>query len=294
MQRNECEAMTKTQIVIPAAGQGSRFVAMGFVDPKPFIWSVRAEKRLIEFAVDDARDALGADAGPIYALFRAEHVRRGRDLLGDRAEVIPVGALTTGAASTVQLSEPYLDRDAPVLVVNSDQTFQVNASRFAEVRQCADVSAVPLCFTAKRNESKWSYYDPATGTIIEKPTVPPKDRIATVGAYWFRRAGEMFDAIRAMKAAQFKVNGEYCFAPCHNFLGGGRIQPVFVERFLGLGTPEDYTIHEKTRTWCGRGRGPRDYDGPPATVEEHRERNRLRQRKYQARRKVGFQPVTED
>jgi dTDP-glucose pyrophosphorylase len=279
--------VTKTNIVIPAAGQGSRFTAAGFVDPKPFIWSVKREKRLIEIAIEDSLAALGSDAGKVFVLFRAEHVRRGQDLLGDRAEVIPVGALTTGAASTVQLAEPYLDRDAPVFVVNSDQTYSVRESRFAEVRQCVDVAAIPLCFTAKRNESKWSYYDPATGTIIEKPAVPPKDRMATVGAYWFRRAGEMFDAIQAMKAAQFKVNGEYYFAPCHNFLTSGRIQPVFVDRFMGLGTPEDYTIHEKTR-------GLGDYDGPPATVEEHRERNRLRQRKYQARRKVGFQPVTED
>lgn len=284
----------KTQIVIPAAGQGSRFTAAGFVDPKPFIWSEKRQKRLIEIAIEDATAALGADAGRVLVLLRAEHVHRGRALLGDKAEIVPIGALTTGAASTVQLADPYLDREAPVFVVNSDQTFAIDPARFAEARQRADVAAVPLCFKSD-GSSKWSYYDPRTGLIVEKPQVAPDGNNATVGAYWFRKAGEMLDAIADMKAAKFKVNGEYYFAPCHNHLGGvigaqhwPIVCPVFVRRFAGLGTPEDFATYEKSwekpppNMWAGY---------PKRSPEDVRERARLRQRKHRARQRVGYQPL---
>lgn len=291
--------MTKTQILIPAAGQGLRFQAKGYVDPKPFIWSVKRQKRLIEIAVEDAHRALGDDAGEVFVILRAEHVKRGRDLLGDRATIIPIGALTTGAASTVQLAEPYLNRDAPVLVLNSDQTFKIPPERFAAERQRADASAVCLTFVSKKGESKWSYFDPRDGRIVEKPTKPPPGNIATVGAYWFRRAGEMLDAIRAMKAARFKINGEYYFAPCHNFLsvGGsaGVVVPVAVDKFAGLGTPEDLSVYEHS------------WEEPPErfsvalragkrlrTQEELQLHNRERQRKWMARRRIGFQPLPDE
>lgn len=290
--------MTKTQILIPAAGQGSRYVAAGFVDPKPFIWSPKRKLRLLEIAIEDSVNALGGadgDAGTIHVLLRAEHVARGRDLLDGRAEIIPVGALTNGAASTIQLAEPYLDPNAPLFVVNSDQTFKFRGKAgdaFTALRQCEDVAAIPLCFTSK-GESKWSYYDPASGTIVEKPATPPQGNTATLGAYWFRRAGDVFAAIRAMKADRFKVNGEYYFAPCHNYLGAvtaGRVAPVFVSRFAGLGTPEDFTRYE------------RSFEAPPEraahgtgqTDEERRAGLRDRQNRYQVRRKAGFQRMDEE
>lgn len=282
--------MTKTQIVIPAAGQGSRFTAAGFLDPKPFIWSEKRQKRLIEIAVEDAVAALGDGAGEVFVLLRVEHAERGRALLGDRAGVISVGAMTTGAASTVQIAEPHLNRNRPVFVVNSDQTFAVDTARFTEARQRADVAAVPLCFVSD-GSPKWSYYDPRTGLIVEKPLVAPDGNVATIGAYWFRQAGEMYDAIENMKAARFKVNGEYYFAPCHNYRTSGALAPVFVGRFAGLGTPEDFATYE--RTWEKPPPGARA-GYPERSADDVRERARLRQRKHRARKRVGYQPINKE
>lgn len=236
-----------TQIIIPAAGQGSRFVAAGFTDPKPFIHSNRRGKSLVEIAITDARSALGEPTACVVVLVRAENAQQARDLFDKDVTVVCVPELTSGAASTVQMAAPHLNPTEPVFVVNSDQTFSLTAferDQFAAMRRIWN--SVPLCFISN-GDVKWSYFDPDTRQIIEKPPVAPPGRIATCGAYWFSTASAMLEAIADMKETNFKVNGEFYFAPCHNFLRGGTgPAPLILQagEFFGLGTPEDFFFYE--------------------------------------------------
>jgi len=240
-----------TTLIIPMAGAGSRFAAAGFTDPKPFI-RVEGEP-LWKRAVMDAASVLGEMPWRVILLAREEHVDRLRQEAHDRwltshVVIVPVPALTDGAATTVQLAESVIqDIGEDVLVSNCDQHVVVSeATRatFKAIRDegCAD--AIVLGFRA--TESKWSYL--YQQQIVEKPAVAPKGGMATCGLYWFASAGNMFDAIKLMKYRNDRVNGEFYFAPCLNHLYVYRdnrspIVPLYVDEMYGLGTPEDLNAY---------------------------------------------------
>lgn len=156
--------------------------------------------------------------------------------------LVDIPAPTDGAASTIQYAQPFVG-NGPVFVVNSDQTFGLGRTaenQFALFRGYAD--SVVLCFESDGN-SKWSYFDPTTQNIVEKPLEPPKGNYATVGAYWVWHKEMLFEAIHEMKFQDYRVNGEFYFAPALNFLQR-QPEPLLVDHFFGLGTPEDLLKYE--------------------------------------------------
>lgn len=217
-----------TQLLVPMAGAGSRFANAGYRDPKPFI-NVKG-RPMLDYVLDDVDRAFG-DIRFTLCLSREEHqpyvdyFQRSHP----KTWFHSVGHLTEGAACTALLGEEYFRPDESLVVANSDQTFRC---AFASQNSTAGV----LTFDA--TESKWSYLTPE-GKIVEKPAAPPSRR-ATIGVYFFRRAGDFFDACRAMIKANDRTNGEFYIAPAINYLPeGSRVTEVPVSRMWGLGTPED-------------------------------------------------------
>lgn len=231
-----------TTLIMPMAGAGSRFVQAGYDTPKPFL-PTGGGLPLFIGAWADAATALGKEPTASVFLVREEHRERAEaefaTYIGLPATFVSVPELTDGAASTAQLAEPFAL--GPVLVTNCDQHVRLGdpgVRTFRALRERGD-SPVVLCFEA--SESKWSYLDGER--IVEKPAVAPPSRAATCGLYWFPSAVRMFAAIRSMKSAGDRVNGEFYFAPCINHLYDAYPFALFVEEMVGLGTPEDYRAY---------------------------------------------------
>ncbi|MCW2986307.1 MAG: Beta-phosphoglucomutase or related phosphatase, superfamily [Conexibacter sp.] len=230
----------RVNVVIPAAGRGSRFAEAGYVHPKPLI---DVEGRpMIDLVLSDMR-AVGR---PIV-LLQEEHIARYRadaviEHVAPASQVVPVSGLTEGAACTVLLAEELIDSPSELVLANSDQVVEADVAAFVEAMRASGADGGIMTFHA--TESKWSFAKVgADGVVTEVAEKRPISDQATVGIYWFRHGSAFVRCAKRMIAADMRVNGEFYVCPVFNELiaEGGVVRTWEIDRSAmhGIGTPED-------------------------------------------------------
>lgn len=230
-------------MAITMAGRGSRFVKAGYDRPKYeiealgrplFDWSMqsveafRAAGWRFSFAVPADRDA-------------APFVHRRANALGIAVgDLLELGAVTDGQATTARLLAERAPPDRPFAVYNID-TFVAPGAMVPPDPATGLAGWIP-CFPAPGEG--WSFARLGDdGAVVE---LREKQRIsdhATVGLYWFDSAARYLAAYDAYYAvAGREEKGERYIAPLYNQLiaDGARVEIAHVG--LGdvgmLGTPE--------------------------------------------------------
>jgi dTDP-glucose pyrophosphorylase len=158
--------------------------------------------------------------------------------------VVPVDAVTEGAACTVLLAREYIDSNDALMLANSDQWVDVAIDQYLATmdRDGAD----GLIMTMQADDPKWSFVGlDAQGfvtRVVEKEVISNE---ATVGIYNFRHGADFVRAAEQMVAKDLRVNNEFYVAPVYNELieFGARISIHNVGRegngMYGLGIPAD-------------------------------------------------------
>jgi dTDP-glucose pyrophosphorylase len=237
----------KLNLVIPAAGLGSRFRAIGVDTPKPLIpvldipmigWVI-ANFQLTpqdELWIITRKD----DQIPTKMETFVSKIK-------NTIHFIELDELTDGAATTLQYALDQIPNAEAVLSANSDQFVSSDVSQFIESVRSGNSDGQILTMNA--TDSKWSYVERGFNgeiiNVVEKVVVSDE---ATVGVYGWKSATIAKNAINAMKVDGLKVNGEFYVAPSYNYLlkQGGKISTFCagnVETDVhGLGTPEDLEL----------------------------------------------------
>ena len=228
------------KILIPMAGEGSRFTKEGYTFPKPLI-DVNG-KPMIQTVVEN----LDFDADYIF-LVRQEHLDKYKGLKGTleritngKCTIVPVDGLTEGAACTALLAKEFIDTDDDLLIANSDQFIQYESENFKMLKYMVDVDAIVFTFNAVH--PKWSFVRVnSRGIAVEVAEKNPISNIATCGIYWYRRGSDFVKYAEQMIEKDIRVNNEFYIAPIYNELmeDGKVLIPFYVHSMLGLGTPED-------------------------------------------------------
>ena len=225
-------------IIIPMAGNGSRFAQAGYQDPKPLIKIY--QKPMIQHVVEN----IGLPGHYIFLVQRAHDQRYNitkflTSIVPD-CTVVLVDGVTAGAACTTLLAREHIDRDQPLLIVNSDQYMEWDRDQCMLDFARPDVDAGILTFRA--SESKWSYArvnDQGLVTeVAEKQVISPH---ATVGVYYWRRGSDYVRYAQQMIERNIRVNNEFYVCPVFNeaIQAGLRVVTHEIHRMWGLGTPED-------------------------------------------------------
>ncbi len=237
----------KLNLVIPAAGLGSRFRAVGINTPKPLIpvldfpmigWVIA------NFSLNDDDD--------IWMITRKEdqipeQMENTISKITNRIHFIEIDELTDGAATTLEFALHQIPDNEAVLSANSDQFISTDISEFIEsVRNGNSEGQILTMFAT---DSKWSYIQRDSNqdvtNVVEKVVVSDE---ATVGVYGWKSAMIAKNSIAAMKKDELRVNGEFYVAPSYTYLlkQGGKISTHSageVETDVhGLGTPEDLKL----------------------------------------------------
>jgi bifunctional N-acetylglucosamine-1-phosphate-uridyltransferase/glucosamine-1-phosphate-acetyltransferase GlmU-like protein len=221
-----------TLLVIPMAGNGSRFVAEGYTTPKPLL-PVNG-RPMVANVIAECRAAF-PDIHRVVLVTKPETADAVREY-ADR--VVTVEKTTAGAACTVLLGTAGEPLDEPLVVANSDQTFALNAELLGWQRVFAPQFGVVLTFDGPF-DPKWSYHSlTAQPAIVEKPASCPPEAQPTCGVYYFPSVADFEAATHRMIAANDRTNGEFYLAPAMNYLPS--LRRFTVDRFHGLGTPADY------------------------------------------------------
>ena len=230
------------KILIPMAGEGSRFSKEGYTFPKPLI-DVNG-KPMIQVVVEN----LDFDAEYIF-LVRKEHIKKYDGILGtldqitnSNFKIVEVDELTEGAACTALLAKEYINNDDDLLIANSDQFIEFSPENFKTLKEMSNVDAI--VYTFKAVHPKWSFVKlNSRGFATEVAEKNPISNIATCGIYWYKKGSDFVKYASRMIEKNVRVNNEFYIAPVYNELiqDGKKLIPFFVHSMCGIGTPEDLT-----------------------------------------------------
>jgi NDP-sugar pyrophosphorylase family protein len=232
------------KILIPMAGEGSRFSKEGYQFPKPLI-DVNG-KPMIQRVVEN----LNFDAEYIF-LVRKEHLEKYMGLLGtllqitkNHCKIVPVEKLTEGAACTALLAKEYINNEEDLLIANSDQIIEYEKDNFNLLKNLTNIDSAVFTFNAVH--PKWSFVSTNTaGFVTEVAEKNPISNIATCGIYWYRKGSDYVKYAEQMIENNIRINNEFYIAPVYNELikDGKTLVPFYVHKMHGIGTPEDLKIY---------------------------------------------------
>jgi NDP-sugar pyrophosphorylase family protein len=228
------------KILIPMAGEGSRFAKEGYTFPKPLI-DVKG-KPMIQTVVEN----LDFDCEYIF-LVRKEHIEQYNGMIdtldritNGKFKYVIVDGLTEGAACTALLAEEHIDNDEDLLIANSDQFIEYESQNFNMLKNLTEVDGMVYTFNAVH--PKWSFVKTnSRGYITEVAEKRPISNIATCGIYWYRHGSDFVKYAKRMIDKDIRVNNEFYIAPVYNELieAGKTLIPFYVSEMWGIGTPED-------------------------------------------------------
>lgn len=235
-------------IVIPMAGNGSRFALAGYRDPKPLI--PVDGKPMIEWVVDNLR----VPGARFVFIIRGDYPPSCRDFLYRIAPgcvVITVDQVTEGAACTVLLARYLIDNDDPLLIANSDQYLDgFDVSAFIKLNGADGKIST---FDGERHP-KWSYAKVENGLVTEVREKDPFSDHATTGIYLWARGSDFVWCADQMISKNIRVNNEFYTVPTYNeaILAGLKITIEPCKKMWGLGVPEDLQVFLKHLKWLDR------------------------------------------
>lgn len=232
------------KVLIPMAGEGSRFAKEGYQFPKPLI-DVNG-KPMIQRVIEN----LDFDAEYIF-LVRKSHLEKYDGLFGtlkqitnNKEKIVVVDSLTEGAACTALLAKEYINNEEDLLIANSDQIVEYEQENFNYLKNLCNIDAMVFCFNAVH--PKWSFVKiNSRGFITEVAEKNPISNIATCGIYWYRRGSDYVKYAEQMIRKNIRVNNEFYIAPVYNELiqDNKSLIPFYVHKMHGIGTPEDLNTY---------------------------------------------------
>lgn len=229
-------------VIIPAAGEGSRFAKAGWKSPKPFI-DVNG-KMMVEHVIDN----VAPEPYKKTLLLRKAHIEASPEkaarLSAAGADILSVDELTEGTACTVLLGRQVFDNDDPMMVANSDQLVDFDVKAYVDDCLNRELDGSILVFRDKFMDPKWSFAKvDESGLVTEVAEKKVISDLATVGIYFFTRGSDFVKAAVDMIARNDRVNNEFYTCPVYNYMikNGAKIgvYEVEFEDMKGLGIPDD-------------------------------------------------------
>lgn len=244
--QSETAGAKNINIVIPAAGLGSRFAQRGYSFPKPLI-DVNG-KPMIQVVVDNINIK-----GRYIFIVQREHCKKYNmhhllNAIAPNCEIVQVDGLTEGAACSVLLTKHLINDDTPLIIANSDQYLEWDADAFLYAATSEGIDGAISTFQSVHPKFSFAKLD-SHGYVDEVAEKVPISDMATTGVYYWRRGSDFVKYTEQMIADDARVNGEFYTCPVYNYAikNGSRIKSVHCDKFWCLGTPEDleYFLQQK-------------------------------------------------
>lgn len=232
-------------VVIPMAGDSSRFTAAGYDKPK-FLLDIDGMP-MIQRAVI----TMGIGARYIYVVRTEDNKKYNlSEILPPftstlEAIVIEVDELPEGPAASVLVAKDYIDNEDFLVICNSDQMVEWVPNNFLrDAGEGRDLDGSIATFTAEGDQ--WSYAKTnESGFVTELAEKKQISDQATAGIYYWRKGSDFVKYAEQMIEKDIRVNGEFYVAPVYNeaILDRKRVATYPVDKMIPLGTPEDLNLY---------------------------------------------------
>ncbi len=225
-------------ILIPMAGEGSRFKDAGYTFPKPLIEVNKIP--MIQLVIDNL-----SIKGNYKFIVKDDHVKKYNidsmlRIIRPNSDIIKVSKTTEGAACTALLAKKYINNDNPLLIANSDQFIKWNSAKTMYNFMTKKIDGGILTF--KASHPKWSYakHDDQ-GIVLEVAEKKVISDTATVGIYFWRKGSDFVKYAENMIKKNIRYKNEFYICPVYNEAIKDKKKIIIenIEEMWGLGTPED-------------------------------------------------------
>lgn len=237
-------------IIMPMAGEGSRFAKAGWTTPKPLI-----ELKGIPLFMRAIQSVAIAGVEMKYSfIVRQEHIDEQHidKLITEiipKAHVFSVQKTTRGAVETCLVAEKAISDEDAIVVMDCDLEFR--SKRYNEL--VANALSVPAheadggaLVSFESDNPRYSYAEvDSDGCVICTAEKEPISNHALCGAYFFG-SGKDFKRI----AHQLLIDGthgkaEFYVSLLYNYLlaEGKTVRLAPMEEYYSYGTPEEFELH---------------------------------------------------
>lgn len=225
-------------ILIPMAGEGSRFKLAGYEKPKPLI-DIN-NKSMIQTVIEN----LNYTANYIFIIKNEDDVKykikNHIESFCNNATVICQNGKLDGAVKSALLAKSIINDETPLIIANSDQYIIWNSKKTINNFIKSGVDGGILTFPS--NEKKWSFVKKNKNNFVS--AVAEKNAIsseATCGIYYWKHGSDFVRYAEQMISKNITTNNEYYVCPVYNeaIQDEKIIISEMVYEMWGLGTPED-------------------------------------------------------
>ena len=242
------------QIIIPMTGFGSRFVAAGYKDLKPFI-KVQG-KPIIQWIID----GMYPNERNIIFVCRKEHMEKIPNMKSDLLKIAPSAQIFTidnwikkGPVYDVLRAAEVIDDSEPAIINYCDFYMTWNYEKFVTDTKLRDCDGAIPCYTGFHPHLliRKNYYASCLTDendnlveIREKYSFESDKTKAkhSPGVYYFKTGAILKKYCKQLVDANETLNGEFYASLPYNYMvkDGRKVWvPLNVEKFCQWGTPED-------------------------------------------------------
>lgn len=244
--------MRKLHIVMPMAGEGSRFKQVGIDTPKPLI-----KANGVPFfvrALSSVKDSFNLSDIKITCIIQSKHdadhcLSRGIIDEAPNANLVVLQKLTNGAVETCLAAQPFMDEDDAILIMDCDlewhcYNYTKSIKRLLE-EDCSTVGGMLLSFNS--DKPRYSYALASGGIVKETAEKKVISNNALVGAYFFNTTEDfLFAADKLLSENKVSDVKEYYVSLLYNYLiqDGRTVMLHKVDSLYSFGTPEELYEYE--------------------------------------------------
>lgn len=245
--------MNKINILIPMAGEGSRFKKGGYKNIKPLI--PLNGKTFIEWSIESVTFNNKNIESQFIFVIRTEHKDK---LVPHLKSIIPnciilyVEKLSRGAVETCLEAKKYINNDTPLIITNSDQIIEWDKQKYLDflIKTDPDSNVV----TTYADTDKFSYIktdENGLATKLAEKEVISND--ALIGVHYWKKGKFFVDSGEELILRNIRANNEFYVSLTYNILINNNVGVTQYkldknnEKYLSIGTPEQVIDYLKEK-----------------------------------------------
>ena len=238
--------MRPLHIIMPMAGEGSRFLKEGYTTPKPLIDF--KGKTLFERSINSV-SLKGANYKYSF-IVRKEHILNYQidqqiKAIYPTATIFSVEKTTRGAVETCLLAQEAIDAEDAILILDCDLEFTssefMDGIRSILSKQISQVDG-GMVVSFNSDSPKYSYAEiDANKVVLRTAEKEPISNHALAGAYFFSKADSFLSAANALLSATNFNKPEFYVSLLYNYMiaTGETVKLAEIDTYFSYGTPEE-------------------------------------------------------
>lgn len=244
--------MRNLHIIMPMAGEGSRFKSQGIETPKPLI-----KANGVPFfvrALSGVKDNFNLDDVKITCVIQKKHATKynlDEEIWKNvRANIVVINKPTHGAVETCLAAHPFIADNDAILILDCDLEWHCYnyMSMIAKLLQENTNTIGGMLLSFESNDPRYSYAAVENDVVTRTAEKNVISNNALVGAYYFNTANDFFDsAFNLFENNKLSDIKEYYISLLYNYLiKSGKIVKLHkVDSLYSFGTPEELARYEQ-------------------------------------------------